>query len=335
MDWSKGYSSTYYMTIVDPATWKDLERIEITGGNIKRSNDGLRESAAVDCTSYPEGIERWIRLYFEANQNGATEHTAIFTGIATSPGTDMEGVRKSITLDCYSVLKPAADVDLLRGWYAPAGANGAAVIKQLLSVTAAPVVIPDESERLKNHIIAEDDETHLTMIEKILKAIDWRIRIHGDGTINVEPISREPVATFDPIEYDVVETQIKVEEDWFNAPNVYLAIEDDLTAIARDDSPNSPLSTVNRGREVWMREDGCELADNETIAQYANRMLKAAQQIYQSADYSRRYIPNIIPGDYIRMRYPAQGLDGVYQIDSQGIALTHGARTDEKILSEV
>ena len=44
------------------------------------------------------------------------------------------------------------------------------------------------------------------MIEKILTAIDWRLRVRGDGRIFVEPKSDEPVATFDPLEFDVLET---------------------------------------------------------------------------------------------------------------------------------
>ena len=41
MDWARGYTSEYYMTVVDPATWRDISRIEITGGSIRRETDGL------------------------------------------------------------------------------------------------------------------------------------------------------------------------------------------------------------------------------------------------------------------------------------------------------
>ena len=48
MDWSKGFSATYYMSIVDPVTWRDVDRIEIKGGEISRSESELVESADVD-----------------------------------------------------------------------------------------------------------------------------------------------------------------------------------------------------------------------------------------------------------------------------------------------
>ena len=118
MDWGKGYSATYYLAQVDPVTWRDIARIEITGGSINREKTGLIESADIDCTGYDDG-ERWIRVYLDARQNGAAEHVPLFTGLATSPEDEIDGTRVENALQCYSVLKPADDVLLLRGWYAP------------------------------------------------------------------------------------------------------------------------------------------------------------------------------------------------------------------------
>ena len=334
MNWAKGYTATYYMTRVDPSTWRDVERYELTGGSIKRSADGLRESATVDCTRYPQGVERWVRIYLDTQQGGASDHVPLFTGLATSPGESVDGNIRASSLECYSVLKPADDVKLLRGWYAPQGANGGTVIRDLLSVTPAPVTVADGAPVLAAHVIAENNETRLTMVNKILTAINWRIRIGGDGGISVEPPSDTPAATFDPLENDVIETHIDIKTDWFSLPNVYVAIQDDLTGIARDDDPDSPLSTVSRGREVWQQESGCKLADNENIASYARRRLKEAQRAWFSASYNRRYYPNVIPGDTVRIHYPAQGLDGNYVVTSQTVALTHGATTSEEIKAE-
>ena len=335
MDWSKGYSATYYAKRVDPATWRDLETIKLTGGSIKREPSGLRESADIDCVNYDVGVERWIRIYLDTRQDGDAGHEALFTGLATSPDTEKNGKLSSNSLACYSVLKPADDVYLLRGWYAPAGASGGAVIEDLLSVTPAPIIVAEGAPSLSTSIIAEDEETRLTMVEKVLDAIGWRIRIDGDGTINVEPKPLEPVQTFDPLECDVIETELKISADWYSCPNVYLAINEDLTGIARDDSPDSPLSTVNRGREVWMVDSKCELAQNESIGEYARRKLDEAQRIQRTAEYDRRYMPGIVPGDLVRLHYPEQKLDGVFNVESQSIELGYGAKTSEQISTVV
>ena len=334
MDWSRGYSATYYMRLVDPITWRDTDTINLTGGNISREKSGLIESADIDCTGYDYG-ERWVRVYLDTRQGGGWAHEPLFTGLATSPDDEIDGTRTSNAVQCYSVLKPAEDVLLLRGWYAPRGASGAAVIKQLLAPTPAPVVAEPGAPLLSEAIVAEEGESCLSMVSKVLTAINWRIRIDGDGTIRLMPKPTETVAVLDPNAMDVIEPGIKVKNDWYACPNVFLAISDDLTAIARDDSPTSALSTINRGREVWMMEEGCELAEGESIAEYASRRLRQEQQYEQTASYDRRYLPEVRPGDLIRLRYPSQGLDGVYEVSSQKIDLGYAAKTSEEVIGAV
>lgn len=332
MKWEKGYSSEYYITVVDPSSWRDIQRIEITGGSINRERGGLMQSASINAVNYPQLIEQWIRVWLDTRQTGANGHEPLFTGLATSPTQAWNGPRHEDALTVYSVLQPAEKVDLLLGWYAPAGASGASVIKNLLSVTPAPVIVADNSPTLSEHIVAEAGENHLTMVEKILTAIDWRLRITGDGIISVEPKDKTPVYTMDPLENDVIETQINVTSDLFNCPNVFMAIQDDITAIARNDT-GGPLSIAERGREVWASETGVTLADNETIEQYAQRRLDEEQQTQVRASYARRYLPGILPGDYIRLHYPEQGLQGDYMVDTQSVELSHEARTSEEVIA--
>ena len=83
---------------------------------------------------------------------------------------------------------------------------------------------------------------------------------------------------------------------------------------------------------MWKSESGVNLAGGESIAQYAQRMLKQAQQVKKSASYTRRYVPTVKPGDHVRMAYPTQGLTGVYMVESQTVTLAYSASTDEQIL---
>jgi hypothetical protein len=235
------------------------------------------------------------------------------------------------TLNGYSVLKPADDVILPRGWYVPSGVSAADQVAKLLRIGPAPVTVADGSPALAGAIIAEDGESRLTMAAKILTAIGWRLRITGDGRISIEPAPLAPVAAFDPNYNDVIETQIGVSMDWYSAPNVLMCTDEDMTAIARDDSRSSPLSTVNRGREVWEFEANCDRGDNESIAEYAQRRLAELQRVEITADYDRRYVPDVLPGDLIRLSYPEQGLDGIFAVGDQSIELGHAARTTERV----
>lgn len=330
MDWNKGFSAVYYASVVDRATWRDIDKFEITGGSVNRSDSSLIESASVE-TRYSFSGEKWIRLYMDTRQDGAAEHVALFTGLAVPPRTDINGNVISYSLECYSVLKPAEDVLLERGYYVPQSANSGNVIRELLQVTPAPVVIADNAPTLQTTIIAESGESNLSMLYRVLKAIGWRIRLGGDGTIEVCPQATKASVTYDAVDNDAVEPQITMTHDWFACPNVFRSISDDLMAIARDDRPESVLSTVTRGREVWMEEDGCNLNLGEGIAEYAIRRLKEEQSKAYDVTYSRRFHPDVTVSDLVGLHYPKQGLDKDYKVTSQRITLGAGCRMEESV----
>lgn len=331
MNWNKGFTARYFAKIIDPASWRDIDEFEIISGNISNTASGLRTSADLTCKDYDETLEQWIRIYLDARQDGSGELVPLFTGLSTSPERDIDGNLITIPLTCYSVLKPCQDVLLQRGWYAPAEINCDAILKRLLNVTPAPVVFEENVPTLNNAIIAEAGESTLSMIEKILNAINWRMKIDGNGTIRIIPKAENVSVSFDALDNDSIEPQLTTERDWFSCPNVFRAIEDDLSAIARDDSPNSPLSTVNRGREIWMEETDCDLGNNESIADYAIRRLKEEQSVAFSVEYTRRFNPELQVSDRIRLHYPRQGIDGEFEIINQNITLGFGCRTSEEV----
>lgn len=332
MNWAKGYSASYYLSILDKETLRDIDRIELTGGSIKRSYSDLRESADVDCRGYDSKKEQYIRIWLDTKQEGESSHIPLFTGLATSPKHQYSGRVKSNTIECYSMLKIAQDVMLPRGWYAPTEANSGKMIKQLLEIVGSPVYISEGSPDLSQAIIAEQGENHLSMTDKILDSINWRMRLDGYGAIYVEPINSEPKVMFSANELDMIESEIDISYDWYNAPNVLRCTLDDSYSVARDDDPKSALSTVNRGREVWYEDSDVTLNTNETLAEYAQRMLKEYQRTATEISYSRRYYPGIYPGDCIRLNYPAQQVSGIFLITDQDITLGYSAKTSEEVV---
>lgn len=333
MDWSKGFSASYYATFIDPKTWRDTERFEITGGSVKRFDSGLRCSADVNCVKYDQSTEKWVRIYLDAAQTGSSAHVPLFTGLATAPESDIDGNLFTDSLVCYSVLKSAQDILLPLGYYAQAGVKGADLIKQLLSEgTPAPVTIIGDSPQLSQYIIAESNENNLSMAEKILAAINWRLRLKGDGSIELCGLSRSSKVKFDPLNNDSIEPQLRAVNDWYSCPNVFRAIMGNTSAVARDDSLLSPLSTINRGREIWREERDCKLANNEGLAEYAKRRLKAEQRHYLAVSYTRRFHPDIFATDWVNLHYPAQSIAGDFYILSQEITLGYGASTSEEVI---
>ena len=179
MDWSKGFTSRYYATIVDPSTWRDILSFDITGGSIKLTDSGLRESADLDCSTltirlggseYEQSFnenEYWVRVYLDARQESDNQLIPLFTGLASSPNRNFSGPKETNKLS-YSVLKPAEDVLLPLGDYVRAGTNGAKAVRDLLKdVVPAPISIEGQSPALTSNLVAESGETKLSMADYI------------------------------------------------------------------------------------------------------------------------------------------------------------------------
>lgn len=332
IDWSKGYTATYTLSKVNRKTWADDSNHELIDGSVDRdSSKDLIESASITLSDKIGDGEEWVRIYLHANQEGTQVRAPLFTGLTSMPERKLNGSHEEWSVDCYSVLKPAADKMLDLGYYAQSG-SGADKVRELLSCTPAPIVIDGLSPTTTSSIVAEQGETALSMAQAILDAINWRLKISGDGTITICEKAKESSLTIGQNVNDVVETELTDTYDWYSIPNVLRASsDDDGSAVARDDDPNSSLSTVTRGREIWVEDKNVSLSDGETIAQYAARRLTEEQAVTRKISYSRRFMPDIYVGDMIEINYPAQGIVGTFEIASQGISLEYGARTEEEV----
>lgn len=315
MNWNQGFTFKIYGRVVDENSFGDKDQFDIVSGDIAKTDTELRESANITVQNYVPNGEQWIRIYMDCSQDSDRYHVPIFTGLATSPSRDIDGTVQETKMECYSVLKPLEDVLLPRGWYARAYREPNRILDELFEPIKAPVSYDSDLHVLESHILAEDGETNLSMLDKLLESLNLTLRIDGYGNVAVRATQNIPVATFTPNGFDIIEPQLTYKNDWYGCPNVYMAIDDELMAIARDDDENSPLSTVNRHREIWAEDDGVDLADNETLAEYARRMLKKAQMHVETLSYKRRYVPNIEIGDTIRLRYPE--FAGIYRVISQ------------------
>ena len=169
----------------------------------------------------------------------------------------------------------------------------------------------------------------MSMAKKVIDAIGWRLWISGNGTIHIDDGQTTEPVLFDSVSNDIMELEVTDEYDWYSCPNVFRAISDDLTAIARDDDPASSLSTVRRGREIWAEETSVALGSDESLAAYAYRRLKELQSPARTISYKRRFDPNVLVGSIIRISHSEIGIEGSFKVTSQSLELTYGCRTTE------
>lgn len=332
MQWDKGFSSMYILRTVNQTTWADEDEFNLIEGSIDSDFDSeLYASASIKLNEMIEG-EKIVRVYLCASQDGAFIKTPLFTGIATSPERRIDGPTNTYTLECYSLLKFAKDVIVPIGYYVPAN-SGAEFVKGLLSVGNCKVVIDGQYQRVSEAIVAEDGDSYLSLALKVLKAINCRIRITGDGVIHICDKAVEPIITFGVNQNDVLETSVTDTYDLYSCPNCFMAVSDDGIAVAKDENPESKLSIKARGREVWVRESGVNLTNAESIAQYAIRRLKEEQDLNRIISYTRRFFDGIVSGDAIRLNYPEHELVGDFRIKSQKLTLGYGCSINEEVFS--
>lgn len=333
INYSNGLSATYYAARVNPQTWADAGEINIISGNIsKNASSDLVVSADISVNEDID-VETWIRVYMIAEQNGAKERTPLFTGIASSPSRNIKGNTETRKLDCYSVLKVAADILLPVGWFAPARTNGGELIKILLSDLPCPVELDEGSPTIISSFVAGNKDSKLSVAQSIAEAINWQIKVLGDGSVRICPKPQTIAGTFDNIENDIIETSVTDNRDIFAVPNVLRVTLDGLTATARDDDPDSVYSTVNRGREIWQQEDA-KLAAGESLGEYAIRKLKELQNPSRKLSYTRRFQPDVDVNDLVSIIYPKQSIGDVFRVKSQTITLSHGAKVKEEVINE-
>ena len=86
---------------------------------------------------------------------------------------------------------------------------------------------------------------------------------------------------------------------------------------------------MSRGREVQVIEENVQLSENENINQYAKRRLKELQIRTETANYRRRYLPDVNVEDSVRIMY--EKLNGVYEVESQTIELGLAGRAQEGV----
>lgn len=337
MNWNSGFAALYEIKKVDPVSFLDTGILRFTAGTIDRTEDGLMQSADLTMTENPG--ECWVRVYLKARQESGSDCVAIFTGLTSAPERTLDGLRTTYNVACYSVLKPVDDVLVPRGYYAPSGANGPQLIYDLLRIGPAPVVIDGDGPQLKDSIVAEADMSRLDMAWLILNAIGWRLRIEGDGTIHICESASDPIAVFDTSENDVIELALTDTEDWFAVPNCIRVVSGNSYVEYKDDDPNSKISTVgrkaNRGGngEIWMNDTASTIGSNESLAEYAIRILTDSQSTARMVSYSRRYRPGVLVSDLVMLHLPNVGIDGTFKVKRQTITLGYGCRTSEEVVA--
>ena len=341
-DWTKSMQQTFEYYIVNPATWKDVRRIDnVKSGSITRDLGVETLGSATFDIEEPLG-ECYIRVYLITIQNGAKDKYPLGTYLIQTPSSKFDGKNKIVSVDAYTPLLELKENPPPIGYSVLKNTN---IMETAYKITKeqvrAPVVAAACTETLFSDFVANTDDTWMTFLNDLMANAKYTFALDELGRILFSPkqdmASLQPVWTFDDSNSSILYPEISMDYDLYGIPNVVEVIysSDDRCYYSRvvNDDSNSPTSTVSRGREIIHRVTEPILYGNPTdeqVNEYAVRLLRSLSSIEYTVNYSHGYCPVKI-GDCVRLNHSKAGLNGIKaKVISQSIKCEPGCPVSEK-----
>lgn len=341
IDWTKSMTQTYEFYTVDPGTWKDdmrVDTIESCRINRDESNETLG-SATFDTTE--EMDECYLRVYLVVSQNGETEKVPLGTFLVQTPSVGFDGKSNDISMDAYTPLielkesPPPLGYSLLKDQEIMSIAHSLCREKM-----RAPVVEAKSTETLYQDFVSNVDDTWMTFITDLVANAKFKPGLDELGRLIFNPIqdiaSLAPVWTYTDDNSSILYPEVTNKRDLYGIPNVVEVIysESDTSLFSRivNDDENSPISTVNRGREIVYRDSNPSITGEPTqeyLDQYATQLLRDLSCLEHTITYTHGYCPVRI-GDCVLLNYERAGLRNVKaKVTSQSIKCETGCPVEE------
>ena len=322
VDWLSSMQQTFEYYIVDPGTWKDIKPIN----NIKSSTinwDSDTETLGSATIDMSESIgECYVRMYLVTIQNGIKDRHPLGTFLVQTPSWSFDGKTKDISVDAYTPLLelkenlPPIGYSLLKG-----NSITDAAYRICRDNSRAPVIKAECSDVLYNDFVANTNDTWLSFSSDLIANANYIFGLDELGRILFQPkqdtASLQPVWTYSDDNSSILYPDITMDQDLFGIPNVVEVVYSNGNGYyygrAVNDNPNSPISTVKRGREIVRRETNPNIGGNPTEAQtqeYAERLLREMSTLECTVTYSHGYCP-VRLGDCVRLNYSRSGVNGV------------------------
>lgn len=341
IDWSKSMFQNFEYYEVDPNTWKDKKIIT----NIKRcsiSRDSEAEtlgSASIDADNIFG--ECYIRVYLTVDQNGVKDKISLGVLLIQTPSTTFDGKIKNISMDAYTPLIELKEKKTPYGYSLLKNDN--ILHEAYLSAREnmrAPVIETSSDKTLDNDFVANVDDNWLTFLIDLLYKAKYHFYLDEDGKVLFAPNQTldelQPVWTYTDDNSSILFPEIQIKHDIYGIPNVVEVIcnigNEIYHARVVNNDPNSPTSTIQRGREIIYRETSPALQGiptKEQVDEYAENLLKQLNEVEYELTYSHGYCPVRI-GDCVRLNYIRAGLKDVKaKVIRQNIECDIGCKVSE------
>lgn len=224
---------------------------------------------------------------------------------------------KIVTIDAFD-----------RGWivrdhrteymlYFQAGTNYLTVIGSILAECGITLIsmVPTEAELTEDRADWDIGTSSLDIVNQLLAEINYEeLWFDQDGVAILEPKSTPTANNIDHVLDDtnirsLMIPGISKTTDFHSAPNVFICVcsnadkDSAMVAIAENTNPQSPLSIARRGRRISSYVTVDNIASQEELQLYADRMVTDSLLRGEILDVSTCLMPGYGVGDIVALRY--------------------------------
>ena len=340
-DWTKSMQQTFKYYTVDPGTWKDDKKLDNIKSSTINRDLGVETlgSATIDIT---ESVgESYVRVYLVTIQNGIEEKFPLGTFLVQTPSSSFNGRIRNVSMDAYTPLLELKENPSPLGYSLLKGDN---IMKKAYMLcrehARAPVVETACDDTLYYDFVSNTSDTWMSFLTDLIANAKYTFALDELGRILFAPVqdtaSLQPVWTYDDSNSSILFPDIDMNHDLYGIPNVVEVVYsnggDSYYARVVNDDPNSPISTVNRGREIIHRVTDPDLIGRPTesqIQEYAERLLRELSSVEYTITYSHGYCP-VRVGDCVILNYNRAGLTNIKaKVIRQSIECRPGCKVTE------
>lgn len=216
-----------------------------------------------------------------------------------------------------------------------------ALINMLTSAGISHYNIEKTDKILPRTIEFEPGTSKLEAINELLIQLNYTpvfVDEEGFFTARLYVSPAERPSDYDYIDDEQSVTLIGAEEelDTFNVPNIFTVVrtneeEEPLKSTFINDNLNSPLSTINRGRNIVDYREIENIADQESLDAYVERIAFEASQVYGRIRFGTALMPIHGYGNVLRFRYQNLGIDDKYLELNWKMQLTVGGEMEHEL----
>lgn len=305
----------------DGAFYARLRALEDTAPHVRMQDDaqikmsfsGVFSPVAADVDGRPMAIN-WLTDEIQPVMivNGLPYPLGVFIPTTQSLSVD-SGSR--VNIQAYDRCQRVLDTNSAAPVYWPRGTLYLDAVEQLLSASGINTVFTTPNSA----VFAEPREDwdagtpYLTIVNDLLAEINYRpLFFDENGAAVLEPASIPDAAqirhTLDDADPEtMVVLPITRTNDIFSAPNKFIVFcanpekSENMVAVAINDNPQSPISTVRRGREIVSVSTVDNIASQAELQAYAERLRNDSLLTGETVTVSTGLLPGWRVGDAVAM----------------------------------